>query len=106
MPIDSSDLAGDGEMKITRPQLRRIILEALEGPADIIDADTGEFYGENMFEADFALWLAANPEFEIADAGWAGAPEEDVFWVTRGTHEPMGLDAMGRGYLQLPDKDF
>lgn len=93
-------------MKITRSQLQQIILESLEGPADIIDADTGEFYAENMFEADFALWLAANPEFEIADAGWAVAPEEDAFWVTRGTRAPWGLDAMGRGYLQLPDKDL
>ena len=97
---------GAGEMKITRPQLRRIILESLEGPADIIDADTGEVYGIDVFAADVALWLAANPEFDIAPEGYAGIDDPDTFWVTRGAYGPMGMDPAPGGYLQLPDKDF
>ena len=87
-------------MKITRRRARQIALESIEGPADIIDVDTGEFYASGIFEADFALWLAANPEFNIADAGWADAPEDNVFWVAeRRTHARPIYSAASPGPL-------
>ena len=92
-------------MRITRGQLRRIIQEvqALEGPADIIDADTGEIYAQSVFEADLALWLAENPEFDIVPEGYAGMSkyDPDAFWVTRGSYGPMGDPARGPAHPRI-----
>ena len=57
-----------GKIRIKKSELRKIIREIRDVPADVVDIDNGEVHAEDIFPADFAIWLRNNPEFREASA--------------------------------------
>ena len=57
-----------GKIRIKKSELRKIIREIRDVPADVIDIDNGEVHAEDIFPADFAIWLRNHPAFREASA--------------------------------------
>jgi len=49
--------------KVTDLEASAERLSQKHGMRDIVDSLTGEIYGEDVFEADFVMWLADNPKW-------------------------------------------
>ena len=122
-PLDAD---GDGkltisEMKITKKQLKQMILESMSStPLDIVDGDTGEIYADwekpewndeqfNGMEADFEIWLSRkkNKDFIRHPDSEELTREYGPGWYVRNKWQDLKADHAGHGDIDGDGiKDF